>query len=357
MTGRDDLLPIGTFAQVTGVTASALRFYDDCGLVRPAAVDPATGYRYYSAAQVEEVTLIRQLREAGLPLGDVRRVLTASEEQAQRLIADHLRAMERAVEEARGKASAAMALVRSRLGAAVSLPGQMLADGIGQVSPAARAGGPEPVLGGVLFEVDGRELRLVATDRYRLAVRSMAIGGRPRDPATAVVPADLLERARPWIGRQETVGVTVTGAGVRLAGPAGEETLAAIAGEYPRYRIVLDQLPEPSTRAVIPRRTLLSALGDDPEARVHLVIGDGVTVRPSGARRPVTIPAETAGAPLAISFQHATLRPVLAASVGPDVMLQLSRPDQPAVVRSADDGDLTTLAMPVTIDPTPGGAA
>ena len=41
-------LTIGVFARRVGLTPSALRFYDDCGVLRPAHVDDATGYRYYS---------------------------------------------------------------------------------------------------------------------------------------------------------------------------------------------------------------------------------------------------------------------------------------------------------------------
>jgi hypothetical protein len=37
------MMPIGLFARRTGLTASALRFYADCGLLVPAEVDPVTG--------------------------------------------------------------------------------------------------------------------------------------------------------------------------------------------------------------------------------------------------------------------------------------------------------------------------
>lgn len=41
-------LTIGAFARAVGLTPSALRFYDECGLLKPAQVDGATGYRYYT---------------------------------------------------------------------------------------------------------------------------------------------------------------------------------------------------------------------------------------------------------------------------------------------------------------------
>ncbi|HEY9354348.1 MAG TPA: MerR family DNA-binding transcriptional regulator, partial [Nocardioides sp.] len=44
----EPLLTIGAFARAVGLTASALRHYDECGLLVPAEVDSGTGYRYYT---------------------------------------------------------------------------------------------------------------------------------------------------------------------------------------------------------------------------------------------------------------------------------------------------------------------
>ena len=44
-----ELMTIGRFARVTGLTVKALRHYDEVGLLRPAAVDAETGYRSYSS--------------------------------------------------------------------------------------------------------------------------------------------------------------------------------------------------------------------------------------------------------------------------------------------------------------------
>ena len=45
----EDLLNIGAFALATGLTIPALRHYDEVGLLKPAAVDPDTGYRRYAS--------------------------------------------------------------------------------------------------------------------------------------------------------------------------------------------------------------------------------------------------------------------------------------------------------------------
>lgn len=65
---------IGAFALLAGVSARTLRFYDRIGLLRPARVDPLTGYRLYLPQQLRELAAIIELREAGLPLAEIRRV-------------------------------------------------------------------------------------------------------------------------------------------------------------------------------------------------------------------------------------------------------------------------------------------
>jgi DNA-binding transcriptional MerR regulator len=67
-----DLLTVGVVARRTGLTAKALRHYDRVGLLRPAVVDSATGYRLYHPGQVAEARLVQLLRSLDLPLDQVR---------------------------------------------------------------------------------------------------------------------------------------------------------------------------------------------------------------------------------------------------------------------------------------------
>ena len=61
------MMSISVFAGSTGLSVKALRFYDERGLLRPAEVDPVTGYRSYSASQLRDARTIRVLRAAGMP--------------------------------------------------------------------------------------------------------------------------------------------------------------------------------------------------------------------------------------------------------------------------------------------------
>jgi protein phosphatase len=68
----DDLMAIGEFSDRSGLSAKRLRTYAAEGLLAPAAVDPGSGYRYYSPGQLADAQLIDALRQAGVPLADIR---------------------------------------------------------------------------------------------------------------------------------------------------------------------------------------------------------------------------------------------------------------------------------------------
>jgi protein phosphatase len=67
----DELMPIGEFSERSGLSPKRLRSYAAGGLLVPAAVDSASGYRYYSPGQLREAQLIDALREAGMRLADI----------------------------------------------------------------------------------------------------------------------------------------------------------------------------------------------------------------------------------------------------------------------------------------------
>ncbi|GAA3835201.1 MerR family transcriptional regulator [Streptomyces phyllanthi] len=68
------MLTIGAFAKASRLSPKALRLYDELDLLRPARVDPETGYRYYAAEQLERARLVAWLRRLGMPLARIRKV-------------------------------------------------------------------------------------------------------------------------------------------------------------------------------------------------------------------------------------------------------------------------------------------
>ena len=69
------MFSIGEFARLGGVSVRTLRHYDEIGLLRPAQVDPVTGYRGYLASQLGQLNRILALKELGLSLTQASRLL------------------------------------------------------------------------------------------------------------------------------------------------------------------------------------------------------------------------------------------------------------------------------------------
>jgi DNA-binding transcriptional MerR regulator len=66
---------IGEFSRIGSVTIETLRHYDALGLLKPAKVDSATGYRYYTAQQLQPLNQIIALKEVGFSLEEIARIL------------------------------------------------------------------------------------------------------------------------------------------------------------------------------------------------------------------------------------------------------------------------------------------
>lgn len=73
----DDLIPTGQFSALTWLSPKALRLYQAQGLLEPAWIDPRSGYRYYSPAQISRAARIGLLRRAGISLGEIASYLDA----------------------------------------------------------------------------------------------------------------------------------------------------------------------------------------------------------------------------------------------------------------------------------------
>src|SRR5688572_26983382 len=80
---------IGEFSQIARVSGRLLRYYDGLGLLHPQRIDPQTGYRYYSAAQLPRLNRILALKDLGLALDQVARFVDddISTDEIRRMLA------------------------------------------------------------------------------------------------------------------------------------------------------------------------------------------------------------------------------------------------------------------------------
>ena len=89
-------ISIGEFARRSRLSLKALRLYDERGVLVPARVDQASGYRYYDTAQLDDARLVVMLRQLQLPLAAVKELLACDPADAATRIAEHWRDAEAA---------------------------------------------------------------------------------------------------------------------------------------------------------------------------------------------------------------------------------------------------------------------
>jgi DNA polymerase-3 subunit beta len=223
-----------------------------------------------------------------------------------------------------------------------------------------------PVLTGIRIEIDGEQITLAATDRYRLAVRTLRWA--PADPkmqATALVPARTLADAAKSItaGAEVTLSLSGNGPGEGLIGLAGGQrstTSRLLDGEFPKYRSLL---PDSYSATA----TIDSAALTDAVRRVALVASrtspirlsfspDGLSLEAGGvdeAEAQESLPVGFEGESLTIAFNATYLLDGLGSLDSDEAQFAFTGPTKPAVLtgKSGADGgtDHRYLLMPVRL--------
>jgi DNA polymerase III subunit beta len=247
-----------------------------------------------------------------------------------------------------------------------SVGSDAFAAAVGAVAIAAGRDDALPVLTGIRVEIDGDQVTLAATDRYRLAVRTLRWA--PVDPgmqATALVPARTLADAAKSLtaGAEVTLSLSSSGPGEGLLGLAGAQrstTSRLLDGEFPKYRSLL---PETSASTAV----VDSAALTDAVRRVALVASrtspirltfsaDGVGLEAGGvdeAEAQESLPATFEGEPITIAFNATYLLDGLGSLDSDEAQLAFTSATKPAVLtgKSGSDGgtDHRYLLMPVRL--------
>ena len=243
--------------------------------------------------------------------------------------------------------------------------GEVFGQAVSQVAVAAGKDDTLPMLTGVRVEITGDKLTLVATDRFRLAMREFdwKPSGDVED-AAVLVPARTLAEAAKALG---TSGRTVelalsSGDGLLgLSGSGRRATTRLLDAEFPRYRQLLPS--EQSSSAIIAVAPLVEAI-----KRVSLVAERGTQVRLEFAEGGLRLsaggddegsaeeelPVEFTGEPVTIAFNPSYLQDGLAALHADRAELSFTTPNRPALIKPVgEDGEVTPgylyLLMPVRL--------
>ncbi|MET7376983.1 MerR family transcriptional regulator [Micromonospora arida] len=180
------MFTIGDFARLGRVSVRMLRHYDSIGLLRPASVDPHTGYRFYSADQLRRLNRVIALKELGLTLEQVRAIVDDAVDVAE--LRGMLRLRRSQLEEQLAADTARLAAVEARL-RMIESEGRMTTQDVvlKEIAPARVA-----ELTAVAASYQGEDIGPVIQPLYpELFRRLSAAGVNPTGPAIAwYEPAD-----------------------------------------------------------------------------------------------------------------------------------------------------------------------
>lgn len=72
---EEPLMKIGEIAAFFNVSIKAVRIYEKMGIITPAEIDSATGYRYYSVDQVQQINALIELKSLGFSLTEIKNIM------------------------------------------------------------------------------------------------------------------------------------------------------------------------------------------------------------------------------------------------------------------------------------------
>jgi DNA polymerase-3 subunit beta len=209
------------------------------------------------------------------------------------------------------------------------------------------------VLTGVRIEIDGSDLALLATDRFRLSLRELGWDPGATDVnAAALVPAKVLADTAKSLtaGAEVTIALSTSGAGEGIIGFEGSAgggvrrtTTRLLDGEFPKVRTLFPS--EQQTVARVDRATLVEAvkrvsLVAERNTAVQLAFSDGVLTLDAGsgdeALATEQIEAEVKGADITTGFNPQFLLDGLTALEQPVVEMAFTQASKPAVMVGVD---------------------
>ncbi len=241
----------------------------------------------------------------------------------------------------------------------IALPLEAFVGTVSRVARSASRDETRPVLTGILMSASAQELRMVATDSYRLSVKETALEQPLEGSLEANVPARALQELARIAQQAPNDALAVSVGQNQVVFELGETVLSSrlIDGQFPNYRQLLPESVEHELRlasselAEVVRRISLLALKNAP---LRLSFSEGtLTVSaqtPDVGEASEAVPVPFQGEPFEIGFNPEFLRDGLESIESDELVLKLISPLRPGLIESPDSGDFVYLIMPIRLN-------
>ena len=244
-------------------------------------------------------------------------------------------------------------------GDVVRVPAAAFVETINRVARSASRDETRPHLTGVLVSASERELRMVATDSYRLSVKETQLENALDGSLEANVPARTLQELSRIATGEGGDEIAITSLEHQVIFSVGDVVLSSrlVEGRFPNYKQLLPETFEHELRmngselAEVVRRISLLAQKNAP---LRMRFTDGAVEvsaqTPDVGEASETLPAPFKGEPLEIGFNPEFLRDGLESTESDELLLKLISPLRPGLIQSGDDGGFIYLVMPIRLN-------
>jgi DNA polymerase III subunit beta len=243
--------------------------------------------------------------------------------------------------------------------AVVEVPARAFVETIQKVARSASRDETRPILTGILVSASDQELRMVATDSYRLSVKETTLDKSLDGSFEANVPARALQELARIAQATEADALAVGVRANQVVFDVGGNVLSSrlIDGQFPNYRQLLPDAYEHELRlssgelTEVVRRISLMAQKNAP-LRLSFQEGE-VTVSaqtPDVGEASESLPVPFQGEPFEIGFNPEFLRDGLESVDSGDLLLKLISPLRPGLIESADGTGFLYLIMPIRLN-------
>ena len=240
------------------------------------------------------------------------------------------------------------------------VPSAAFVDTIARVARAASRDETRPHLTGVLVTATGRELRMVATDSYRLSVKETQLEDALEGSLEANVPARTLQELARVAGASPADSIGVAALENQVVFTVDDVMLSSrlVEGRFPNYQQLLPESYEHELRVSrdelleVVRRVGLLAQKNAP-LRLRFAEGslDVSAQTPDVGEASESLPIPFAGEPLEIGFNPEFFRDGLESAETEELTLKLISPLRPGLIQSGDDGSgFVYLVMPIRLN-------